>query len=293
MYDFDGEYKRLQGKFEEYLTKYVNDLQTTPKILGESMAYSLTLGGKRIRPVLLLATAELLGVCDEDALPFALAIEMVHTYSLIHDDLPAMDNDDFRRGKPSNHKVYGEGNAILAGDGLLNTAFQICLKECQKGRKQVYAASTLCECAGIEGMIAGQSADLYYQEYSTEQSGEALEYIYENKTGKLLYAPVAISSLLADNKYYMQLTEYAKMLGLLFQITDDILDVTGDFNALGKTIGKDERENKFTSIRYYGLEGARVRAEMCAEKCNALLEGLDADVTFLKDLVAYVKNRKN
>lgn len=293
MYDFHGEYKRLQTKFEDYLNNYVRELKTTPKILGDSMAYSLTLGGKRVRPVLLLATAELLSVADEDALPFALALEMVHTYSLIHDDLPAMDNDDFRRGKPSNHKVFGEGNAVLAGDALLNTAYQICLKECLKGQRQVSAASLLCECAGIDGMIAGQSADLYYQEFSAEQSEENLEYIYENKTGKLLQAPTGIASILAENKYYLQLSEYAKMLGLLFQITDDILDVEGDFSQLGKTIGKDAQENKFTSIRYYTLEGAKIRAEVYAEKCCTLLEGIDADTSFLKDLVFYVKNRKN
>lgn len=293
MYDFNGEYKRLQTKFENYLNRYVEELKTTPSILGESMAYSLTLGGKRVRPVLLLATAELLSVADEDALPFALALEMVHTYSLIHDDLPAMDNDDYRRGKPSNHKVFGEGNAVLAGDALLNTAYQICLKECLKGRKQVSAASLLCECAGIDGMIAGQSADLYYQEFSAEQSEENLEYIYENKTGKLLQAPTGIASILADSKYYLQLSEYAKMLGLLFQITDDILDVEGDFFQLGKTIGKDAQENKFTSIRYYTLEGAKIHAEVYAEKCCTLLESIDADTSFLKNLVFYVKNRKN
>ena len=138
------------------------------------MKYSLLLGGKRIRPVLMLAVADVLGTPSKDVLPYALALEMIHTYSLIHDDLPAMDNDDFRRGKPSNHKVYGEANAILAGDGLLNTAYSLCFDQCMKGEKYVLASKFLCEGAGIYGMIAGQSADLYFSEKDREVSEENL-----------------------------------------------------------------------------------------------------------------------
>ena len=291
MNDFDLQYNQYLSVFERYLKEYAENLQTNPTLLGESIRYSLLNGGKRIRPVLLLACADVLGVEETEALPFALALEMIHTYSLIHDDLPAMDNDDFRRGKPSCHKAFGEGNAILAGDGLLNEAYSICFKECMKGEKYALAASFLSECAGIYGMIAGQSADLYFSEQNRDVSAEDLFYIYENKTGKLLLAPVAIASILSGNKYYLPLENFGKLLGQLFQMTDDILDVTGDFDVLGKSIGKDEDENKLTCIRLFGLEGAKLRADECAKNCCAVLEGVDGDVQFLKQLVEYVLNR--
>jgi geranylgeranyl diphosphate synthase type II len=217
---------------------------------------------------------------------------MIHTYSLIHDDLPCMDNDDFRRGKPTNHKVFGENNAILAGDGLLNTAYSLCFEEGLKGEKQVRAGHLLCESAGIFGMIAGQSADLYYEK-RTDGTEEDLEYIYENKTGKLLIAPALIPSILSNDEWYFELEKFSYYLGLLFQITDDILDETSDFASLGKTVGKDEKELKFTSIRFYGLSGAMVRADMYARSAHAVLDGIDGDTSFLHDLVDYVRNRKN
>jgi geranylgeranyl diphosphate synthase type II len=217
---------------------------------------------------------------------------MIHTYSLIHDDLPAMDNDDFRRGKPSNHKQFGEAHAILAGDGLLNEAFAICLDQCGKGEKYIRAAKYLNECAGIYGMIAGQSADLYYSD-GYEGKEEELWYVQEHKTGKLLLAPVAMASILANNKDFFALESFGKLLGRLFQMTDDILDVTGDSAVLGKTIGKDEKANKLTCVRIYGLDGAKVRADMCAHDCFAILEAVGGDTTFLKGLVEYVLKRSN
>ena len=157
-------YERYQNEFLEYAQKYMQTLRTTPSILGESILYSFSNGGKRIRPVLALACAEFLCLEKEEILPFALALEMIHTYSLIHDDLPAMDNDDFRRGKESNHKKYGEANAILAGDGLLNESYAVCFEACKKGLSYVEASLYLNECAGVYGMIAGQSADLAFSE---------------------------------------------------------------------------------------------------------------------------------
>ena len=292
MQTFDEKYQRYLSKFNSYLQEYLNRLSTRPKLLAEAMAYSLSAGGKRIRPVLMLATADFLGVEEKEVLPFALALEMIHTYSLIHDDLPAMDDDDFRRGKPSNHKVFGEANAILAGDALLNTAYSICFTQCKKGEKYVRASQILCDCAGIEGMIAGQVADLACeaQESATE---EDLLYIHANKTGKLLLAPVAIASVLAGDKEYFKLEKFIKAFGLLFQITDDVLDVTGDFEKMGKTIGKDEESGKTTFVKLYGLSGASVRADMLASECCAYLEGVDGDTSFLQDLVYYVRDRKN
>ena len=293
MNDFNALYENYVTEFNAYAQSYTQALKTKPLVLAESMAYSLLNSGKRVRPVLMLATADALGVEKETVLPFALALEMIHTYSLIHDDLPAMDNDDFRRGKPSCHKAYGEANAILAGDGLLNEAYALCFNECMKGEKYALASRFLNECAGIYGMIAGQSADLWFSQKNEEVSEEDLAYIYEHKTGKLLLAPVAIVSILADNKSYLALERFGKLLGRLFQMTDDILDVEGNFETLGKTIGKDETENKLTCVRLYGLEGAKIRADMCAKDCHAMLEGVDGDTAFLHELVDYVLNRRH
>ncbi len=292
MQTFDEKYQRYLSKFNSFLDEYIDRLSTRPALLADAMKYSLKAGGKRIRPVLALATADLLGVDDKEALPFALALEMIHTYSLIHDDLPAMDDDDFRRGKPSNHKVFGEANAILAGDGLLNTAYSICFAQCKKGEKYIRASQVLCDCAGIEGMIAGQVADLAYEEQANV-TGEDLLYIHANKTGKLLLAPVAIASILAGDKDYFKLEKFIKAFGVLFQITDDILDETGDFEKMGKTIGKDKTAGKTTFVKLYGLSGASARAEMLADECCAYLEGVEGDTTFLRELVYYVRDRKN
>lgn len=293
MNDYKLRYENYLVKFENYAVNYMERIDTHPSVLGESMRYSLLSGGKRIRPVLALACADVLGLADEVVLPFALAIEMIHTYSLIHDDLPAMDNDDFRRGKPTNHKAFGEANAILAGDALLNESYGICLEECLKGEKYAVAAKFLNECAGIYGMLVGQSADIYYSERKEAYSEEELFYIDEHKTGKMILAPICIASILADSKYYVEFERFGKLLGRLFQMTDDILDVTGDFDKLGKNVGKDEGKNKLTCIRIYGLEGAKIRADMCAKDCHAILEGIDGDTAFLHELVDYVLNRKN
>ena len=293
MFDYHLQYEKYLEKFENYALRYMEKIHTRPQVLGESMRYSLLSGGKRIRPVLALACADVLGVADEDVLPFALALEMIHCYSLIHDDLPAMDNDDFRRGKPSNHKAFGEANAILAGDALLNEAYAVCFQESMKGEKYAVAAKFLNECAGVYGMIAGQSADMYFSEQEKEVSEEDLFYIYEHKTGKLLLAPVAMASILSENKCYLAFERFGKLLGKLFQMTDDILDVTGEFKNLGKSIGKDEEENKLTCVRLYGLEGAKMRTESCAKDCLAVLEGIDGETQFLKDLVDYILKRSN
>lgn len=291
MNDYNSRYEHYLTTFETYAKAYADKLTTKPQVLGESMKYSLLSGGKRIRPVLALACAETLGLPAREILPFALALEMIHVYSLIHDDLPAMDNDDFRRGKPSNHKAFGEANAILAGDGLLNEAYGICFNESMKGEKYALASKFLNECAGVYGMIAGQSADLYFSSNGKEVTEEDLSYVYEHKTGKLLLAPVAIASILSDNKYYLPLERFGKLLGRLFQMTDDILDVTGNFDEFGKSVGKDEKENKLTCVRLYGLEGAKIRADMCASDCHTVLEGIDGNTEFLHDTIDYVLTR--
>lgn len=291
MYDYEQKYAEYLHTFENYLENYASTLNTRPSILGDAMRYSLLSGGKRVRPVLMLAVADVLEVPQKDVLPFAVALEMVHTYSLIHDDLPAMDNDDFRRGKPSCHKAFGEAYAILAGDALLNQAFTLCFDCALKGEKYALAAKLLSEYAGMNGMIAGQAADLYYSEQESELREEELLFVQENKTGKLLLAPVLIPSILADNRYFIRLEQFGKELGKLFQITDDILDVTGEFATLGKTVGKDENAEKLTCVTLYGLTGARLRADGCLAKCLAVLEGIDCDTSFLSDLARYVRER--
>lgn len=292
MSEYDIRYERYRTEFEEYAAEYMRTLKTQPSVLGESMAYSLQNGGKRIRPVLALACADVLGLDRREILPFALALEMIHTYSLIHDDLPAMDDDDFRRGKPSNHKQFGEANAILAGDGLLNEAYALCFHEGLKGEAYIRAGTILNECAGVYGMIAGQSADLKFAAGQEELTEESLLRIYAHKTGKLLLAPMLMASVLKKGKNYYEWERFGSLLGVLFQMTDDLLDVTGNFDDVGKRVGKDEGEHKATCVRLYGLEGAKLRAEICAQNCHTTLESIDGDTSFLHDMIDEVLNRK-
>ncbi|MDE7306633.1 MAG: polyprenyl synthetase family protein, partial [Clostridia bacterium] len=261
MTDYNQKYSEYQRDFENTLEKFCNGLDCKPDILNESLKYSLRLGGKRIRPVLMLSVGELLGVEREKLLNFALALELIHTYSLIHDDLPEMDNDDFRRGKPSNHKVFGTGNAVLAGDGLLNTAYSILFNECFKGNEYVSAAKFICDCAGVKGMIAGQSADLNH-ENDEACDEDTLYFIYKNKTAKLLTAAVMVPSILCGGKYYTELKAFGNGLGCLFQMIDDILDVEGNFENLGKSTGKDSEEGKYTCFKIFGLSGSKLKSDM-------------------------------
>ena len=289
---FDEKLSAYAEDFNAVLKEFCDGLMCRPEILADSLRYSLMLGGKRIRPALLFAAGEMLGLPRRELEPFALAIELIHTYSLIHDDLPEMDNDDFRRGKPSNHRVFGVGNAVLAGDGLLNTAYTILLKECHKGAEYISAAEFISSCAGIYGMIAGQSADLLH-ENDTAFDEETLGFIYENKTAKLLTAPLAVPSILAGGKYFSELKLLGSTLGALFQITDDILDVEGSFESLGKSVGKDSKEGKYTAVTLYGLDGAKLRADVLSDRCLKILDGIQGDTGFLKELVLFVKDRKN
>lgn len=287
---FRDKYELYAVEFNRSLEKFCNNLDCRPQVLCDSLKYSLNLGGKRVRPVLMFAAADLLGVERRKLAGFALALELIHTYSLVHDDLPEMDNDDFRRGKPSNHKVYGVGNAVLAGDGLLNTAYSLLLKECKNGSDYISASEFVCDSAGIYGMIAGQSADLMH-ENDKSYNEATLDFIYENKTGKLITASVVVPSILCGGRCYSELKAFGRDLGLLFQITDDILDIEGNFNELGKSIGKDGEEGKYTSVGVYGLDGAKLRADVLAQRCRALLEGIDGDGEFLSKFVDFVRTR--
>ena len=244
------EYKEMVNS---HLLDFMPGIDTKSSSLYESMKYSLTAGGKRLRSVLLLASCEFAGGDAKDALAFACAMEYIHTYSLIHDDLPAMDNDDLRRGMPTNHKVYGDAIAILAGDGLLTTAFEVMNKDMflyfdnlKELKKRINAAYTITSNAGVRGMVAGQVSDI--ESEHKQCSNEMLEYIHLNKTGALIVAAVRAGLYLggADAEMMKNMTVYAENLGLAYQIADDILDVRGNEAELGKKTGADAQNEKIT-----------------------------------------------
>lgn len=292
MLSFHKQYERYRYTAEELLQKAVDEMPCGTQLLKESIAYSLLAGGKRIRPVLFLAAADALGVDYRQVSDFAVTVECIHTYSLIHDDLPAMDNDDFRRGKPSNHKVFGEGHAILAGDGLLSYAFELLLAQCAKGRKYLNAAKTLCTAAGIQGLVAGQSADLSYSGSAAGAFGkDELLRLQQDKTAKLIAAPLVMAANLAG-KYEAEFETFGLLLGSLFQITDDILDVIGEEQTMGKTLGKDEKSGKLTVVSVLGLEGAQALADERYHACLSVLDGIQVDASFLRELVKNIRERK-
>ncbi len=292
MDSFKEKYGEYLASFEARLKKFYDELDCKPELLGESLKYSLQSGGKRVRPVLMLASADLVGAKAEDIEDYALALELIHTYSLIHDDLPEMDNDDYRRGRPSNHKVFGTGNAVLAGDGLLNTAYYMLFERSADGKIYADAAKFLCGCAGVYGMIAGQSADLYCAENGI-RNGDMLDFIVKNKTGKLISAAVAVPAILAGGRYFLELRQFGEDLGKLFQLVDDILDEEGSIQSLGKSTGKDRRENKLTYVTFYGIDQCRVYADIMFDRCLKMLEGIEGDTSFMRDVVAFVRYREN
>ena len=253
-----------------------------PNPLGDAMRYSLLAGGKRLRPVLLLAAYAILQRDLTPALPFAAAVEMVHTYSLIHDDLPAMDNDDLRRGRPTCHKAYGEGMAVLAGDGLLSLAFETMAQS--RPPRAFAALGELAARCGTRGMVAGQCVDLTAEE--TGGNAELLRYIHLHKTADLLTAPLAMGLTLAGagEDLLAQAREYGKNLGIAFQIIDDILDVTGDEAMLGKHTGKDAQEHKCTWVSLYGLDQARKDAKTYTERAADSIKNDENAAIFLKTL---------
>ena len=291
MKNFEEQYKLYERDFNLLLVNACGQMSYEPSILSDSMRYSLLPDAKHIRPVLFFSTLDAYGYDYHDEAELALAIELIHTYSLIHDDLPAMDNDDFRRGQPSNHKVFGEGMAILAGDALLTHAFELALSACKKSARHIEAATELARAAGPAGMVAGQSADL---KYTHQMAGkEELDYIYKNKTGKMLVAPVVMASILAGGDT-QKLREFGQALGNLFQLTDDILDVKGNEKRLGKKTGQDEKEDKLTCVKVFGLEESERMAKECAENCHEILNTLKGiDAAFLHEMTDFVLKREH
>ncbi len=284
--NFQVRYELYRAFFERELGNFCAGMEIAPPVLRESMQYSLLAGGKRIRPVLFLSSLDMLGREYEQELLFAVAIECIHTYSLIHDDLPAMDNDDLRRGKPSNHVVFGEANAILAGDGLLSCAMELLLSEAGRDALHCKAAQILAHAAGVQGMVAGQSADLLFED--REGTQEDLRFIHIHKTGKMIAAPLIMAATLAGREGD-RLARFGETLGLLFQLTDDLLDETA--TKLGKTPGKDREEGKFTAVRLYGKTRAAELCEQYRANCHELLGGIGVDAEFLHGIVEMVAMR--
>ena len=250
-------------------------------------------GGKRIRPTLILATYSIFKENIEKCFPFAVSMEMIHNFSLIHDDLPGIDNDDFRHGKPTNHKQFNEATAILAGDGLLNTAYMIISKELLKNNslENIKAFNELS--FAVDRMIAGEYIDTEY-EGNEKVSSKYLEYMHKNKTGALLRACVRIGAILgnANEQELEKLTKYAEIIGLTFQIKDDILSKIGDVEILGKPVGNDEQRGKCTYVTKYGLEKAEQMLEELTNEAICIIDEFGKKAEFLKELALYIKNRK-
>jgi geranylgeranyl diphosphate synthase, type II len=269
--------------------------QDIPPLLVEAMDYSLMAGGKRLRPALCLAWAELLGADRESVLPFAAGIECIHTYSLIHDDLPAMDDDDLRRGKPTSHKRFGEATAILAGDSLLTEAFTLMLGTALPPSHVAAAAREIASSAGPRGMVGGQLLDMEF----TGRSGlelPALKDMHARKTGALITASCVSGAVLAGapRNDVERAAAYGRAVGLAFQVVDDILDVVGDQAALGKPVGSDQERGKNTYPSIVGLEGSMKIARQCAEEAVQSLEGYPrSSSAFLRDLAIYIVERIN
>lgn len=313
MNDFNQYLKDRAKLVEKNLAKYIGQIKNSPKILTDAMDYSLQAGGKRVRPILLMATAEAFGKKAADVIPAACAVEMLHTYSLIHDDLPCMDNDDLRRGKPTNHKVFGEDLSLLAGDALLTYVFETFAKNGKV--KSVGAENTLnallnfANCAGASGMVGGQTADVYAEGMGADEASSVraekikkeskkladkslryfmlpptaaettpeaiLNYIHANKTGALIRGSVETGALLAGAKGsdLTHIKKYANCIGLVFQIVDDILDVTASAKQLGKS-NSDKENGKLTFVSLYGLEGSRKHAQLLIANAQKALDAL-------------------
>ncbi len=287
-----------QIKYQEYLEYFNNSYnefiaslnKDVPTEIKDAVIYATIDGGKRVRPILCYATCEALGVSLEKVKEFALAIEFIHSYSLVHDDLPCMDNDDYRRGKLSTHKKFGEAYGVLAGDALLNLAFEACLSKNDFSLLDAKALKILADFAGYKGMIGGQVLDLK-NERNPEISENVLYDIYINKTSKLLTAPLLISSTLANDKFYDELYDFGIKLGILFQITDDILDEESSLENLGKTPHKDAIADKFTSIKVFGIDGAKQKAKGLFEDCHKILRAIPNNA-FLAEFLNKLYYRK-
>ena len=293
--NFKEQLKDYQRLIESELQKNIKKEDCLEKILNESMAYSLLAGGKRLRPILTISTYKLFKQDYEKCMPFAIALEMIHNFSLIHDDLPGIDNDDFRHGKPTNHKRFNEATAILAGDALLNYGYIIISNELQKTNKdelnkkiQVFQEFS----KAVDRMIAGEYVDTEFEKKNITK--ENLDYIHKNKTGALLILAVRMGAILADapKEELEKMTRYAQKIGLAFQIKDDILSEEGDEKKLGKPVGNDKEKGKCTYVSQYGLEESKRKLEELINEAIEELSEYGEKAEFLKELALYIEKRE-
>lgn len=287
---FSIEYKQ---KLEDYLHGSIEELKA-PSVIKKAMLYSLEAGGKRIRPMLLFATLQAFGEQPEKGISVAAAVEMIHTYSLIHDDLPAMDDDDLRRGKPTNHKIFGEAVAILAGDALLTYSFQVITNlahEYAHAETKLLLVQELAKAAGAEGMVGGQMADIAGED--KQLTLEQLEYIHVHKTGALLAYSVVAGALIAGatDEQLESLKKYAYHLGLAFQIRDDILDLEGLEEKIGKRVGSDEQNHKSTYPSLLTIEGAKDMLATHIEEAQAALANTNLNTSLLSEITDLIATR--
>lgn len=296
--EFKENLRKYQNIINNEIDKYVRREKCPEEILNNSMEYSLMAGGKRLRPILVIATYELFKNDYEECMPFAVAIEMVHNFSLIHDDLPEVDNDDFRHGKPTNHKQFGHSTALLAGDGLLNQAYIVISDEILYSIENQYKenfhnrARAFNEFAkAVDRMIAGEYLDTELE--GKNISEEMLQYIHENKTGALLKLCVRMGAILADSRDndLKKLSTYADKIGLAFQIKDDILSEEGNPEITGKPVGNDKELEKCTYVSYYGLDGAKKELNKIIKEAIDELEIYGEKAEFLRQLAIYIRDR--
>ena len=292
--DFKVQLKKYQEQVNNELEKYSGKKDVPEKILNNSMEYSLMAGGKRLRPILVIATYEIFGKNINKCIPYAAAIEMIHTFSLIHDDLPGIDNDDFRHGKPTNHKKFNEATAILAGDGLLNQAYIVISEDLIKSESEELKNKLKVFnefSTAVDRMIAGEYIDTEYE--GKQITDEYLEYIHKNKTGALLKLCVRMGAILANanEKDLEKLTKYAEKIGLAFQIKDDILSEEGNEEILGKPVGNDKELEKCTYVSKYGLQGAKKILEEITKEAIEELKEYGDRAEFLRELALYIKDR--
>lgn len=293
--NFQEELNKRTQAAEEILKKYLPEEEGFALTMAQAMNYSMLAGGKRLRPVLMLETYRLFGGEEEVVEPFMAAMEMIHTHSLIHDDLPALDNDDYRRGRLTTHKVYGEAMGVLSGVALLNYAYEVMLTAFDRtGEKDrvIKGLRIMADKTGIHGMLGGQSVDVENDGKPVDR--EVLDYIYQNKTSALIECAMMTGAVLAGatEEAVKVIEEAARNIGLAFQIQDDILDVTSTSEELGKPVHSDEKNHKVTYVTLFGLDGAREEAAKLSEKAVRLLESLEQKNEFLNLLVAKLVNRR-
>ncbi len=298
--NFDMERKEKAEKIEAVIGTYLPKEEGYQKKVEEAMNYSVLAGGKRLRPMLLEETYKMFGGEGRVVEPFMASIEMVHTYSLVHDDLPCMDNDEYRRGRKTTHVVYGEGMAVLAGDGLLNFAFETAIKAFRLARdeeemkKIARALGIFAAKAGIYGMIGGQTADIEAENEESEATEEQLLFIHEHKTAALIQSAMMVGAVLAEasEEEVERIEKCAYNIGLAFQIQDDILDGTGSLETLGKETGSDAKNKKMTYVTLWGMEEAKKEVERLSEEALAILSSFGRENAFLEELIRRLITRE-